>query len=107
MDLGVVEFLNGVGADLTANGITSRNLVALEFDPETAEVEVLTRETSLLEGYPDLATVLGNIGQTCAEDQIRVDQLRRIAFFEKEISLEFVSEADEQVVYTYPLEERG
>jgi len=31
-------------------------------------------------------------------------QLRRIASFEKEIKLEFVSEEDEQVVYTYPRE---
>jgi len=107
VDLNVVEFLNGVCADLTANATTSRNLAALEFDPETAKIEVRTRETALEEGYPDLATVLKNIGDTCAEDEIRADQLRRIAFFENEIKLEFVSEEDEQIVYTYPLQERS
>jgi hypothetical protein len=103
---GVVEYLNGVCADLTANGTTSRNLVALEFDPETAKIEVRIRETALEEGYPDLATVLRNIGQTCAEDHIGADQLRRVTFFADEIKLEFVSESDKKVVYTYPLVER-
>jgi hypothetical protein len=30
-----------------------------------------------VEGYADLTTILGNIGQTCLEDGVAVDQLRR------------------------------
>jgi hypothetical protein len=50
--------------------------------------------------------VLETIGQTCAQDRISAQQLRRINFLEDEIKLEMVSRSgDQTIVYAYPLEE--
>ena len=43
MDLGAAEVLNALCAELTAQGMSSRELTALEFDPESGHVDILTR----------------------------------------------------------------
>jgi hypothetical protein len=48
------EFLNAVCADLNERGTSSRELVGLEFDAQTADIKVLTRAKWLVEDYPDL-----------------------------------------------------
>jgi hypothetical protein len=79
-------------------------LTALEFDPESGHVHVLTRERAHAKGYPDLVSTLKNIGQTCAKDRIGVHQLRRIDFLEQEIKLELISRSgDQTIVYSYRL----
>jgi hypothetical protein len=105
MDMDVAELLNVLSAKLASEGTSSRNLVAIEFDPDSGNVDVLTRERAHAKDYPDLISILRNIRQTCTKDRIGVQQLRRIAFAEEEINLELVSRSgDQDVVYTYPLE---
>jgi hypothetical protein len=106
MDQGAAEVLNALCAELTAQGMSSRELTALEFDPESGHVDILTREGAHAKGYPDLISTLKNIGQTCAKDRIGVQQLRRIDFLEQEIKLELVSRSgDQTIVYSYPIED--
>jgi len=57
--------------------------VALVFDPESTQIDVLTREQPHVEQYPELETILTGIGCNCTEDGIGVDQLRGITFFEE------------------------
>jgi hypothetical protein len=103
---GVAELLNVLCAKLAAEGTSSRDLVAIEFDPDSGNVDVLTRDKAHVEGYPDLLSILRSIGRTCTQDRIEVQQLRRIDFAEEEINLELVSRSgDQQVVYTYPIED--
>ena len=78
----------------------------MQFDPNGDKVEVLTGKKVHVAGYPDLATVLETIGETCARDHIGAQQLRRINFMEEEIKLEMVSRSgDQTIVYAFPLEE--
>jgi hypothetical protein len=105
MDMYMAELLNVLSAKLASEGTSSRNLVAIEFDPDSGNVDVLTRERAHAKDYPDLISILRTIRQTCTKDRIGVQQLRRIAFAEEEINLELVSRSgDQDVVYTYPLE---
>jgi hypothetical protein len=106
MDLGAAEVLNALCAELTAQGTSSRELTALEFDPASGHVEIVSRKRPHAKGYPDLVSTLKNIGQTCAKDRIGVQQLRRIDFLEQEIKLELVSRSGAQtIVYSYPIED--
>lgn len=108
MDLAVAELLNVLCAKLAADGTSSRDLVAIEFDPDSGNVDVLTRERAHVQDYPDLISILRNIGRTCTKDRIGVRQLRRIDFADDEIGLELVSRSgDQQVVYTFPIEARS
>jgi hypothetical protein len=79
----VADFLSTVCAELAEQGTTSLYLVALVFDPESTQIDVLTREQPHVEQYPELETILTGIGRNCTEDGIGVDQLRRIMFFEE------------------------
>ena len=107
MDLGVAEFLNALCAELVAEGTSSRDLVAIEFDPDSDNVDVLTGMEPHLRSYPDLISILKAIGQTCSQDRIDAQQLRRISFLKEEIKLELVSRYGHQrIIYSYPIEER-
>ena len=77
MNLDAAEFLQAICAQLVADGTSSRELIAIEFDPNGDKVEVLTGKKAHVAGYPDLATVLETIGETCARDHIGARQLRR------------------------------
>lgn len=99
----VAEFLDAVCQDLADNGKTSRDLVALEFDVETAKIDALTREERHEPQYPELATILGTIGRNCDADGIAVHQLRRITFLEEEVNLELIDDDGEPMVYSYQI----
>jgi hypothetical protein len=106
MDLGVAELLNALCAELVAEGMSSRELVAIEFDPDSDKVDVLTGTEPHLRSYPDLISILKAIGQTCLQDRIDAHQLRRISFLEEEIKLELISRSgDQRIIYSYPIEE--
>jgi hypothetical protein len=64
---------------------------------------VLVQPTLHAEGYPDLSEVLGKIGRDCVADGIGVRQLRRIAFFEQEVNLEWITAAGKREVHNYPI----
>src|SRR5450631_345638 len=106
MDLDAAELLDALCAQLVADGTSSRELIAIEFNPDGNKVVLLIGKKAHVEGYPDLAPILETIGQTCARDRISAQQLRRINFLEEEIKLEMVSRSgDQTIVYAYPLEE--
>jgi hypothetical protein len=105
-DLGVAELLNALYGELAAEGTSSRNVVAIEFDPARNTVDVLTGEEPHLRSYPDLISIFRAVRQTCSQDRIDANQLRRISFLEEEVKLELVSRSgDQRIIYSYPIEE--
>jgi hypothetical protein len=106
MDLGVAELLNALYAELAAEGMNSRDVVAIEFDPARNTVDVLTGTEPHLRSYPDLISIFRAVGQTCSQDRIDAKQLRRISFLEEEVKLELVSRSgDQRIIYAYPIDE--
>jgi hypothetical protein len=97
------EFMNAICESLSARGTCSRELVALEFNVQSANVRVLTRSDWHVEGYPELHDVLGKIGRDCVEHGINVRQLRRITFLEDEVAFEWMNAEGQREVYNYPL----
>ena len=106
MDLTAEDFFNALCQDMSERGTTSRELVALEFDPESGEISVFGGAAVHAAGYPALKTILEKIGKICVADEIGVHQLRRITFWEEHITLEWVSRTGTRELHTYPIEER-
>jgi len=106
MDLNAAELLEALCAQLVEDGASSRELIAIEFDPAGNKVALLTGKKAHVEDYPDLVSILETIGESCARDRIGARQLRRINFLKAEIKLEMVSPlGDQTIIYTYPLED--
>jgi hypothetical protein len=61
MDLGAAEVLNALCAELTAQGTSSRELTALEFDPASGHVEIVSRKRPHAKSYPDLISTHSRI----------------------------------------------
>lgn len=101
----IATFLIDIGDDLARHGTTSRQIAAMEFDADGRDVTVLTRSALHAAGYPGLDVLLGEIGRTCLKEGVDIAQLRRIAFLEREIHVQW-TEAAGQAVKTqrYPLE---
>ena len=106
MDLNAEDFFKALCQDMTDRGTTSRELLALEFDPESGEISVFGGAEVHAADYPALETILKNIGKICVADGIGVHQLRRITFLEEQIVLEWVSHTGKWELRTYPIEER-
>jgi hypothetical protein len=106
LDLNAEDFFKALCQDMTDRGTTSRELVGLEFDPESWEVSVFGGAAAHAAGYPALETILKNIGKICVADGIGVHQLRRITFWEVHITLEWVSRTGKWELHTYPIQER-
>jgi hypothetical protein len=106
VDLNAEDFFKELCQDMTDRGTTSRELLALEFDPESGEISVFGGEAVHTAGYPTLETIFKNIGKVCAADGIGVHQLRRVTFLEDQITLESVSRTGKWELRTYPIEER-
>ncbi len=106
MDLNADDFFRALCQDMTERGTTSRELVALEFDPESGDISVLGGAAVHAAGYPALEAILEKIGTACVADGIAVHQLRRITFLEEQVILEWVSHTGEWELRTYPTEER-
>jgi len=105
LDLTAEDFFKALCQDMSERGTTSRELVALEFDPETGEISVVGGVAVHAAGYPALETILEKIGKICVADEIGVHQLRRITFLEEHITLEWVSRTGKRETHTYPLEQ--
>jgi hypothetical protein len=106
LDLNAEDFFKALCQDMTERGTTSRELVALEFDPESAEISALGGVAVHAAGYPALKTVLEKIGRACVADGIAVHRLRRITFLEEQITLEWVSCTGNRQLNAYPIEEK-
>jgi len=106
LDLNADDFFRALCQDMTERGTTSRELVALEFDPESGDISVLGGAAVHAAGYPALETILEEIGRACVADGIAVHQLRRITFLEEQVTLEWVSRTGKWELHTYPIEEK-
>jgi hypothetical protein len=106
VDLNAEDFFKALCQDMTERGTTSRELVALEFDPESGEISVFGGAAVHGAGYPALKTIFERIGRACVADGIAVHRLRRITFLEEQITLEWVSHTGKWELDTYPIEER-
>ncbi len=106
LDLTAEDFFEALSQDMIERGTTSRELVALEFDPESGEISVFGGAAVHAADYPALKTILEKIGKICVADEIGVHQLRRITFLEEHITLEWVSRTGKWELHTYPIEER-
>ena len=52
MDLNAEDFFRALCQDMTERGTTSRELVALEFDPESGDISVLYQPSEGLTLFP-------------------------------------------------------
>jgi len=87
---------------LSDRGLTAHDLVAVDLQSAPGHIELLTRPT-LRPDYPDLLTVLGQLGQTCLEYGIPANRLQRIAFLDHEIGLEVVDGDGDPEVFVFPI----
>jgi hypothetical protein len=105
MKLDAADLLDALCAQLIADGANSRDLRAIEFNPDGNTVQLLTGKRRM-EAYPKLALILETIGNACAAERIGAQQLRCINFLEEEIKLEMVSRSgDQTIIYAFPLED--
>lgn len=98
-----VRLLEAAYEILIERGASSAELVAVGFPEKAGGIEILTRSRSRSHDYPDLISILGQIGQTCVDEQIAADRLRRIAFLDDEIGLELIDGNGEPEVYVFPI----
>ena len=105
LDLTAEDFFKALCEDMTERGTTSRELLALEFDPESGEVSVIGGAAVHAASYPPLKTILEMIGKACVADGIAVLGLRRITLWEEQITVEWVSRTGKWETHTYPLEQ--
>jgi hypothetical protein len=97
-------FLLGDLSDkLSRGGTAARDLLAITFKTEEGQVTVSTRKQPLAERYPHLSEILDDIGRTCRDEGIAVEQLRRITFFEDEVYLETQDVGGFTNVFTWPV----
>jgi hypothetical protein len=54
LDLNAEDFFKALGQGMTERGTTSRELVGLEFDPESGEISVFGGAAAHAAGYPAL-----------------------------------------------------
>lgn len=97
-------FLLGLVADeLGKRGTTARDIVAITFPADGNQIAVSTRLEPLSDRYPELAEILDDIGRTCRDEGIAVEQLRRITFFEDEVNLETDDRRGGTDIFTWPI----
>src|SRR5262249_44996568 len=80
---------------------TSGQLLALEFVGPGEHVNMLVRKAPLIADYPDLRTILGEIGRDCDQDGCSPCQLQRVLFLPAEIRVALVD--DEGALILYPI----
>ena len=95
--------LGDLGEELRKRRAAARELLAIKFRSEDDDVIVVTRKQPLSERYPQLAEILDDIGRTCRDEGIGVEQLRRISFFEDEVNLETQDTSGGRDVFTWPI----
>ena len=105
MDLTAEDFFEALWQDIIGRGTSSRELVALEFDPESGEISVISGAAVHAASYPPLKTILEMIGKACVADGIAVLGLRRITLLEEQITVESVSSTGKWETHMYPLEQ--
>jgi hypothetical protein len=95
--------LEHLADELRKRGTAARDLLAIKFGTNDDQVVVVTRQQPMSERYPRLSEILDDIGRTCRDEGISVDQLRRISFFEDEVNLETEDTSGDTDVFTWPI----
>src|SRR4029453_11156590 len=80
--------LDHLGGELRKRGTAARDLLAITFKTNERQVAGAARRRPLPGRYPRLAEILDDIGRTCRDEGIAVEQLRRITFFQDKVNLE-------------------
>ena len=97
-------FLLGLVADeLDGRGMSARDLVAITFTGQRNQIAVSTRLHPLPQRYPKLSEILDDVGRTCRDEGISVEQLQRISFFEDEVNLETDDKRGGTDIFTWPI----
>jgi hypothetical protein len=97
-------FLLGVVAgELEGRGLSARDLVAITFTDGREQIAVSTRLHPLPQRYPELAEILDDVGRTCRDEGIAVEQLQRITFFEDEVNMETDDKRGGTDIFTWPI----
>ena len=89
--------------ELCSRGTAARDLLTITCQMQEGQVTVSTRKQRLPERYPRLSEILDDIGRTCRDEGIAVDQLRRITFFEDEVNLETEDSNGVSELFTWPI----
>lgn len=101
------SLLDHLGNELRKRGTTARELFAITFKQNAGRITVSTREQPLPDRYPHLSDILDDIGRTCRDQGIAVEQLRRISFFEDMVNLETDDRRGGTDVFTWPIVPRS
>lgn len=103
----VAAFLDELCDDLTGCGTTSRQIAALEFAADGHDINVRACKEWRADGYPHLGTIVPGIGRALRAQGVAVGQLRRMTFFDTEISLELVDADGRHRACSWPLTPSG
>jgi hypothetical protein len=90
------EYLGDLARNLARSAIASSELVALVFEANGLDVQVNTKRKAHPSSYPALGDMLGVIGSHCVAEGITVSQLRRIAFADQHVTVEFAGQGQGQ-----------
>lgn len=94
------EYLRDLARDLARGAVASSDLVALVFEANGLDVQVITKRKAHSASYPALGDMLGVIGSNCVEEGIAVSQLRRITFADHQVTVEFQGSGEGQRLET-------
>lgn len=92
-----------LGTELHKRATGARDLLTISFGTHNGQVTVMTRQEPLPGAYPRLAEILDDIGRTCRDEGIAIEQLRRISFFEDEVNLEIEDLHGRRDVLSWPI----
>jgi hypothetical protein len=98
--------LDQLSDELGQRGTAARDLLVISFRQDRGHVTVSTRKQPLSQRYPQLTEILDDIGRTCRDEGIAVEQLRRIVFFEDKVNLETDDTQGGTDVFTWPITPR-
>jgi hypothetical protein len=99
----VVIMLAQIEQALAGWGATSRQLLCVVFGANDGQIQIMMRTDPLFPGYPEMATVLGEIARTCVVEGIGIERLRRIVLSETEVRLDLVDASGRPEIYLYPI----
>jgi hypothetical protein len=98
----VREFMGAIAEELAERGTSARDLLALQFEAGSGDLQVVVGREPHPATYPALEEIFGMVSETCEQDGITLAEVELITFSDTEINLKCAG--DDGVVYTYPLE---
>jgi hypothetical protein len=84
----IASFLRLLSDKLRRSRMAARELETLDFEASGRDISVHIRKTPFGSRYPELGDILGSIGDDCLRRGFELGELRRICFFEREVTVE-------------------